>query len=114
MAGAPFRAALLTAVTTGSSQPVDVSACNTIVLRLFSTGTTSGGTIIFEEAEWDELTQQPYTGTWSQIASIAASSFTGTASTMYHVSPNCFDKVRVRISSDITGGGTITASLRGR
>lgn len=114
MAGAPFRTALLTAVTTGTSQAIDVSSCEALVLRLFSTGTTSGGTIIFEEAEWDELTQQPYTGTWSQIASIAASSFTGTASTMYHVSPNCFDNVRVRISSDITGGGTITASLRGR
>lgn len=114
MAQAPFRTALLTDVTTGSSQAIDVSQCEALVLRLFSTGTTSGGTIIFEEADWDNLATAPYAGTWSQIASIAASSFTGTASTMYHVSPNAFSYVRIRISSDITGGGTITASLRGR
>ena len=75
-----------------------------------SIGTTSGGTLLIEEATWLPG-QKQYEGTWSQIASVAASSFTGTAQVAYHLSPNAFGYVRVRISADITGGGTVVVYL---
>lgn len=102
---------VITGVTTGTSQPIDAQASTTAVITLASQGTTSGGTILIEEADYTPITQ-PYSGTWSQIASIAASSFTGVAQTAYHIMPCAYGFLRVRISSPITGGGTVTASLR--
>jgi hypothetical protein len=72
-------------------------------IYLQSNGTTSGGTIILEEA-YDDT----YTGTWSQIASVAASSFTGNKQAAFHFEAPMV-AVRARISSDITGGGTLSA-----
>ena len=110
MSAAPFRKTLLSAVTAGTSQPVDVSQHEAVAVFLQSAGTTSGGTVLIEEAEWDPDTEEVYTGTWSEVQSIAASSFSGTASTMIHLPPEAYGFVRVRISSAITGGGTISSS----
>ena len=74
---------------------------------LFSSGTTSGGAVSIEEAYWDP-NQPMYAGTWSVIAAVNASTFTGGASVMLHY-PGGFWAVRVRISSNITGGGSISA-----
>jgi len=74
---------------------------------LFSTGTTSGGTVSIEEAYWDPANPQ-FSGTWSVIAAVNASTFTGGASVMLHY-PGGFWAVRCRISSNITGGGSISA-----
>jgi hypothetical protein len=73
-----------------------------------SAGTTSGGTVTVEEAYYDPLKGDPaYAGTWSTIGSaINASSFTGGAQLGFHVLGS-FWAIRVRVSSDITGGGTI-------
>lgn len=104
----------VTGVTAGTSQPI--YAANDSGIRSFfftSVGTTSGGTILIEEADWAEKTG-PYSGTWSQIASIAASSFTGGAQLAYHVGDSAYAYVRVRISSAITGGGAILATTRTR
>ena len=95
-----------TGVTTGTSQPIRVSAADELVFYLESVGTTSGGTLLIEEASRDN-----YSGTWSQIASVAASTFTGTTQVAYHIAPNCYGFVRVRISSDITGGGKVLVFL---
>jgi len=96
-----------------ASQPIDYKAHGIITIYLRSIGTTSGGTILIEEADWGP-NEQVYSGTWSQIASIAASSFTGGAQTAYHVTDSSYGWLRVRISSAITGGGTILASMRSR
>ncbi len=103
----------VTGVTTGTSLPIArfVDSLNTIYLR--SIGTTSGGTIIIEEADWGPL-EAPYSGTWSQITSITASTFTGGAQFAYHIPDSSYGWIRIRIGSAITGGGTILGSLRSR
>ena len=103
----------LTGVTTGTSQPIDYKSHGIVTFYLRSIGTTSGGIVLIEEADWDEK-EQVYSGTWSQVASIAASSFTGGAQTAYHVTDSSYGYLRARISSTITGGGTIMVSLRSR
>lgn len=103
----------VTGVTTGTSIPLDLRSHGIISLYLRSIGTTSGGTILVEEADWGDF-EFPYSGTWSQMASIAASSFTGGVQIAYHITDSSVGWVRVRISSAITGGGTITAVARSR
>lgn len=103
---------VITGVTNATSPPVFTRSHELLAFYLTSIGTTSGGTVLLEEADWDEGQEKPYAGTWSQITSIAASTFTGTVTLAYHVGPNCYGAVRARISSAITGGGTITVTLR--
>lgn len=120
MQSAPSRIQLLgtenadgsvTGVTTGTSQPIYRQVDSLLTFFFESIGTTSGGTIVIEEADWSDK-RAPYGGTWSQIASISASAFTGGAQTAYHITYCSYGYVRVRISSAITGGGTILASMR--
>jgi hypothetical protein len=102
---------LLSAATTGTSQPVDVSTFKNWTIVCESAGTTSGGTLLIEEAYWPS-TAQDFTGTWSQLYSISASAFSGTTQQLYHFgNDNAYRYVRVRVSSTITGGGTITVYL---
>jgi len=97
------------------SQPIYAPnhALQTVVLQ--STGTTSGGNVTIEEASWgtkiDGTIQTDYTGTWSVIQTIAASTFTGGAQVFVHISPTAYSYFRVRISDAITGGGSVSAFL---
>jgi hypothetical protein len=109
----PVRSVLLDAVTTGAGQ-FDASAYSSLTFYLQSNGTTSGGVITLEEADWDAHGGTPYTGTWSSITTINASSFTGSVQLAYHLSPAAFGNVRARVSSTITGGGTVTVTLRAK
>ena len=104
-----------TGVTTGTSPAINVAGYTYLTIYYTSFGTTSGGTIIFEEADYSDDPQEepPYGGTWSQIESRAASSFSGSVTLAVHFQPSAFGWVRLRISSDITGGGSIQAVLRG-
>ncbi len=119
---APFRTVLLgdptlgvTGVTAGTSAPVYVAGYTYLTVYYTSFGTTSGGTIILEEADYSDppLHDTPYGGTWSQIESRAASSFTGSVTLALHLSPAAFGYIRARISSAITGGGSILVTMRG-
>ena len=113
---APFRAILLNGVTTGTSQPYDCKDFPYLVVYYTSTGTTSGGSVTIEEADFSDQpsSDQPYTGTWSAIdAARAASSFSGGAQLAIHLQVAAYAYVRVRIDSNITGGGSISATLRG-
>lgn len=84
--------------------------CERLTVSLASTGTTSGGTIILEEAPYyDPKAGGVFTGTWSQLASVSASTINTTASQVQHFAGS-FWAVRARISSDITGGGTVTVT----
>lgn len=103
----------VTGVTTGTSLPLQRDQDGIIAIVLRSIGVTSGGTIIIEEADWGPL-EGVYSGTWSQISSIAASTFTGGAQLVTHITDSAFGWVRVRISAAITGGGSIMASTRSR
>lgn len=94
-----------------SSQPIDMDGRGYMTIYLRSVGVTSGGTILIEEADYG-LKEGPYSGTWATIASIAAATFTGGAQYPTHIAAGAYAYVRVRISSAITGGGTILASMR--
>lgn len=99
----------VTGVTTGTSQPIFDQAQGIVTFWFRSIGVTSGGTILIEEADWGP-NEHPYSGTWSQVQSIAASSFSGGAQLAVHISVCSYRYLRVRISSPITGGGSITVS----
>jgi hypothetical protein len=98
-------------VTSGTSVAISAPDRGIASVYLRSIGTTSGGTIIIEESDSTE-SERVYSGTWSQMASIAASSFTGGAQSANHFANSAYGQIRVRISSPITGGGTITAVYR--
>lgn len=117
---APTRVLLLgtnasgayTGVTTGTSQ-YNFPRGHMLVSFFFqSVGTTSGGTVLIEEADFDPATDKGYEGTWSTVATVLASSFTGTVMLAQHYGPVAWGALRVRISSAITGGGTIIVSTR--
>lgn len=105
----------VTGVTTGTSQWIH-AAFDAGVRSFFftSVGTTSGGTILIEEADWAGEKTMPYSGTWSTATTVLASSFTGGAQSAIHFGDTAWAYVRVRISSAITGGGTILVSTRTR
>jgi hypothetical protein len=117
MSAGERRVVLLSAVTVDETQskPVDISAYRQNTVFLKSVGTTSGGNVTLEEADYDPLTEVPYGGTWSTISVTAASTFTGGVTVAIHLpAPSAYAFLRVRVSDAITGGGTISASLRSR
>lgn len=100
---------LLDRVTSGTSAPFQVlGGAKDVSVTFTSEGTTSGGTILIEESDLPS-----YTGTWSQIASQAASGFTGGVKLCTHVRLGAGLWVRARVSSAVTGGGTATVTISG-
>jgi hypothetical protein len=115
MNAGPRRVPLFAAKTADetTSIPVDCSAYRYNTVYLTSVGTTSGGNITIEEADYDPMTGVPYGGTWSLIGTAtAASSFTGGVTIAVRLPVGAYGFVRVRISDAITGGGTVSAALR--
>ncbi len=119
---APFRKVLLgdptvagSGVTAGTSDPINCAGYTYLTVFYTSVGTTSGGTLILEGADYSDqpLHDGPYTGTWVQIESRAASSFTGSVQLAFSLPPAAFGWIRVRISSAITGGGSVLVTMRG-
>lgn len=98
-----------TGVTAGTSMPISTRDFDENTFFFESLGTTSGGTILIEEAS-----RPTYTGLWSQVQSIPASGFSGTEQQAVHLSASAYGELRVRVSSAITGGGTILVWLRQR
>jgi hypothetical protein len=102
----------VTGVTaTQSSQPIQSDNRGLVTVFLRSVGATTGGTVLIEEADWGPL-ELPYSGTWSTVLSQAASGFTGGVQLAVHAPVAAFAWYRVRISSTITGGGSVLASGR--
>lgn len=104
-------AGVLTGVTTGTSQPIYIQAVDHPTIYLASQGVTSGGTVLIEEADWGDG-ELPYTGLWSQVSSTPALSFSTGQQAAIHLPIASYAYLRVRISSAITGGGTVSASFR--
>lgn len=117
MSIAPGRIVLLEEVSDdeSTSPPIYSPGFNLQTVVLQSNGTTSGGNVTIEEASWgpalDGTPAQDYTGTWSVISTIAASTFTGTAQKFVHIAPTANAYFRVRVSDAIIGGGTVSAFL---
>ena len=107
------RYALLSAVTSGISTYIPGANFNDLTVYVQGTGTTSGGTIAVEEAEWDVLNGGTMpAGAWSQITTIAASGLSGGQQAL-HLPRGSYGAVRVNITGAITGGGTVTITARG-
>lgn len=100
-------------VTAGQSQVLEFPSSAYVTIYLTSIGTTSGGTIVIEEADFAQKTVM-YGGTWGSItpSPISASTFSGGQQLPVHIMATPYGYLRVRISSPITGGGSIMASLR--
>jgi hypothetical protein len=111
-----IRVPLFTAQTAAqTSIPVDVRSYQELTVYLTSIGTTSSGAVTIEEADWDPYdSAQVYSGTWSAIGSaVSASTFTGGAQLAVHLpAPSAYGWLRVRISTLIGGGGSISVALR--
>jgi hypothetical protein len=105
----------ITGVTSGTSLIVDLTFWSTLTIWIRGVGTIGGGTLITEEADMTpaEQLENTYNGTWSQLQSQAASAVTGGAQIAIHIGPNSYRFVRVRISSNITGGGTVYVVVTG-
>ena len=101
---------LLNAATTGTGATLNVNGkAVQLTVAIQATGTISGGTIVVEEAYYQT---QTYTGTWSVIRTFTgATDFSTSSQTVFHSqAPAGYWKVRARIGSSITGGGTVTVT----
>lgn len=109
----PLRVVMMTAQTVDETLgiPVDVSQFAAPVIYIKGTGTTSSGVITIEEADWSP-TEFPYTGTWSSIITVNASDVTGGAQKAVHLSIGSYGWVRVRITTEVGGGGSVSVVLR--
>ena len=91
-----------------TSVPFQVLGSNhrDVLVTFTSEGTTSSGNIIIEESDLPS-----YTGTWSQLLSQTAASFTGSVKLCAHIELGCGAWVRARINTVIGGGGTVTVTI---
>lgn len=113
---APFRVVLLTQQTDDeqASLPMNVQGYTHLTFYLIGYGTTSGGTVTYEESTDDPDTDQPYGGTWSIIGSANnASDVNSGKQKATHLTVSAYSRVRARISDAITGGGSISVVLVG-
>lgn len=76
------------------------------VCYVFGAGTVSGGTILVEEAPTPD-----YAGTWGIISTIVASTLNGACQPV-HIDAAVIG-FRVRVSSAITGGGSVSTRFLG-
>src|SRR6185437_6137509 len=102
----------LAQVTTGTGMAVQVpQGVSQLRIDVIGTGTISGGTLVLEEAPTPN-----YAGTWSALSpsagAIAVSAVSGGAVQAFHFL-GVFGAVRGRVSSNVTGGGTITVAVVG-
>jgi hypothetical protein len=96
------------------SQWVDVRGRTALTFYLTSVGTTSGGVVSLEEqmpVGTDTVPGQPYSGTNISITTVNASTFTGGAQVVSRATIGAYGFVRARISTAISGGGTVSVSL---
>lgn len=72
-----------------------------------TSGTISGGTIVIEHSPVAD-----YAGTWNQLDSFSATD-ADTGAAGYGSFPGPIGFMRARITSNITGGGSVTVRLNG-
>lgn len=97
---------------TQASQPIDVSGNRYLTVYAMGYGTTSGGTYIIEESVDDPTTKQTFSGTWAPVgAALNASAVSAGLQIATHLTVGAYSRVRVRIATTITGGGTISIVL---
>jgi hypothetical protein len=97
-----------------ASIPIDIRSYQENTVYITGTGTTSSGVVTIEESDWDPFdSAQVFSGTWSVITTVAASTLTAGGQTAVHLpAPSAYAWGRVRISTVIGGGGTVTVAWR--
>jgi hypothetical protein len=86
-----------------------------LTIYLTGNGTVSSGVVTIEEADFNAAAEPVYTGTWSSITTITGGTgLLSNTQTAVHLAEGCYGYVRVRISTVIGGGGTVTAVIRGQ
>lgn len=99
--------ASLSAATTGTGKSFAANSCKQATWTTVCDGTVSGGTILIEQASSTD-----YAGTWYLLDTItAANASSGTEG--YGTFPGVVAFIRARISSDITGGGSVSVYFNG-
>lgn len=103
--GAAFRQQMLTGVASGASQPRQTRGYSQRTVYITATDAISDGTLIVEEASWDDQTGVPYGGTWSQIASYTLSSVFPSAGGQYsdHLPVSNYAFIRCRVGTSVVG-----------
>lgn len=96
-----------------TSAPIDVQGLMGLTFYLIGHGTTSGGTITYEESTDDPtLSDAIYGGVWSIIGSANNASDVSTGKQKAtHLTVGAYHRIRARISDAITGGGSISVVL---
>jgi len=104
------KPALNAATATTASGFVNVQGTQTVSVYLKSTGTTSSGVVTIETADFAQDQESlGYSGTWSAVTTVNASTFTGGAQTMVVLPAGAYSYVQVRVSTTIGGGGSVSA-----
>lgn len=101
-----------TGVTSGTSIILPPDDHTLTSMAFIGNGTISGGTAVIEEAYCSPDSASPYTGTWSTIYTLTATAVTGGAQLCAHIAPSSLYSRRVRITSNITGGGGLSVAAR--
>lgn len=91
--------------------PLDARGATDITVYCVGNGTTSGGVITIEECAMDLMKGSEFKGTWSSIATVNASDVTAGVQKATHLTVAAYSWVRARISTAISGGGTVTVTM---
>jgi hypothetical protein len=104
MAPAAFlNQVVLSALTTGTGTAVDLSqGARGVTVYVEASGTVTGGTVRIEEAG-----DTSFSGTWSAIQDVTPVT---NSSVAVHL-PDCYAALRPRITSNITGGATVSVRV---
>jgi|DEB0MinimDraft_3_1074331.scaffolds.fasta_scaffold02359_6 hypothetical protein len=101
---------LTAAINDGTTSPwVDVRSYTHIVFYISGLGTTSGGVITIEEGF--PTKENVWAATPSVISTVNASDVSGGVQKAVHLTVGAYAFVRARVSTAISGGGSITARL---
>jgi hypothetical protein len=102
--------ALIAAIASGAAGAVNCQGHTAVSVYLTGTGTTSSGVVTIETADFPaELEAASYSGTWSAVTTVNASTLTGGQQTQVILAAGCYSWVRVRVSTVIGGGGSVGA-----
>lgn len=95
---------LQSAATTGNGTAVQLNGQGReVTFYIYGTGTVSAGAVQCEESH-----DATYTGTWAAIGT--AQTVVSNAVVVVHATA-CAGAVRARVSTNVTGGGTVTVDL---
>lgn len=95
-------------VAAGVGGDVDARGCTVLAVYQTGVGTISGGALVIETAA-----DSGYAGTWSQVLTLDPTDVSGGKTQGIALPTGAYNWLRGRITTDLTGGGTITVRVVG-